>query len=98
VDKLPNFVLIIILAVHPWLMSLRKDISLAQNVARGNPASFPTEFIVNIGQHIMLQERVEWVRRTSGAPPTNPLPVSFMNRLRAARVRGEMFEVGVSGT
>jgi hypothetical protein len=88
----------IILAVHPWLMSLRGDISLAQKVARGNPASFPTEFMVNIGQHIMLHEKVEWVRRTSGAPPTNPLPASFMNRLRAARVGGEMFEDGVSGT
>ncbi|KAI9643834.1 hypothetical protein NHQ30_007185 [Ciborinia camelliae] len=78
-------------AVHPWLMSLRKDILKAKAVARPQPysASAPTEWMVNKGPEHKIEEKEGWIRDHGGGL-ARTMPAStdaILNRIRASSTR-----------
>ncbi|KAH9222173.1 hypothetical protein DL95DRAFT_421032 [Leptodontidium sp. 2 PMI_412] len=74
-------------AVHPWLLSLRKDILMAKRVTLGYPSVFATEFMVevNVGGTIRIIDRENWIKARSGAPQNKYLPEAMLERIRKAR-------------
>jgi len=79
-------VLMIVSAVHPWLMSLRENILKAKTIALGYPRSLPAEFLVQNGPEMMrIEDKEYWIRRMRGDPPTHPMPAWFFNRIRRNR-------------
>jgi hypothetical protein len=79
-------VLIIVLAVHPWLMSLRGDILKAKTIILGYPSSMPTEFMVKSGpEFMMIEEKEHWIQGMRGGPRPSTIPASILNRLRRNR-------------
>ena len=75
-----------VLAVHPWLMSLRGDILKAKAVALGYPSSMPTEFMVKNGpEHMMIEEKEYWIQGRRGGPRSSTVPASILHRLRRNR-------------
>jgi hypothetical protein len=75
----------IVLAVHPWLMSLREDILQAKKVALWYPSSLPIKFLVKNGPNMMIEDKEYWIRRIHGDPPDHPVPAYILNRLRRNR-------------
>jgi hypothetical protein len=78
-------VLMIVTAVHPWLMSLREDVLQAKKVALWYPSSLPTEFLVKNGPKMMIEDKEHCIRRMRGDPPDHPVPASILNGLRRNR-------------
>jgi hypothetical protein len=72
-------------AVHPWLMSLREDILKAKTTALGYPRSMPTEFLVENGPDMMIEDKQHWIRRVRGDPPPIPIPAYILNKMRGNR-------------
>ena len=84
-------VLIVVLAVHPWLMSLREDILQGRKVVNGYPQSMPTEFMVKstVPDDIRLDEKQHWIEgfRPGGRLPRNAHEAAIIDRLRLRRPR-----------
>jgi hypothetical protein len=78
--------LMMILAVHLWLMSLREDILKAKTTSRGQPYSTlaSTEWMVSMGPEHMIDEKARWIRRHGGGSP-RPIPAAILNIMRARR-------------
>jgi hypothetical protein len=83
--------LMIMLVVHPWLMSLRHDILKAKTVARPQPYSalVPTKWVVSGGPQHKIEEREGWIREHDN-PQSRSIPGStaaILARIRASRNR-----------
>lgn len=80
-------------AVHPWLMSLRPDILSSKTCAR--PSAYPASMVVSMvwmveyrpDSNLRLEGKQTWMERHS---PRGPIPAStaaFLDRIRASRNR-----------
>jgi hypothetical protein len=68
--------LIIISAVHPWLISEREDILTAMRVVLFYPTSLPTELMVRyLPDHLMFTEKSRWIQRMRGSSYVRTVPV-----------------------
>lgn len=77
----------IVIAVHPWLVSLRDDILQAKRVGLWYPLSLPTEFMVKIRPgSLMIEDKKSWIQRMH----SKPVPASLLKKLRGGgeRIRG----------
>lgn len=85
------FSLMMMSAVHPWLMSFREDILKAKTVARPLPYSalVPTVWMVSKGPEHKIEEKEKWIRENGGGPPhTMPASgIAILDRIRASRNR-----------
>lgn len=75
------------LAVHPWLLSLRGDILMAKRVARGYPSDFATEFMIQVDADgtIQVMDRENWIKARNGAPQNKYIPEAMLERMRKVR-------------
>lgn len=67
----------IVLAVHPWFMSIREDIITAMRVGLYYPPLLPTELIVTcLPVGLMIAERKRWIQRMHGCTDTHMFALS----------------------
>ncbi|KFY36773.1 hypothetical protein V494_04982 [Pseudogymnoascus sp. VKM F-4513 (FW-928)] len=89
--RVGDFFLMIVSAVHPWLMSLREDILKAKTVARPQPypALALNEWMVKGGPEHKMEEKDSWIRgHGGGLPRTMPASTAaIIDRIRASRNR-----------